>query len=129
MPNLATLAARGEVGRAATIPAGLPPGPAASRLRGLMDASRDVVPGFGLAANQIWLWGQGRQPTMPAFHDVYGLDAALVSAVDLVRGLGVLTGIRVVDVPGATGWYDTDYQGKRDACLRTLEEGADLFLV
>src|SRR5205807_4251905 len=102
---------------------------AAPHLSELMEASRAVGPAFGLAANQIWPWGQGRQPEMPSFRDTYGLEAGLVSAVDLVRGLGVLTGIRAVDVPGATGWYDTNYEGKRDACLRTLEEGADLFLV
>ena len=110
-------------------PAVWPTGPAAPRLQALMDASREIVGRFDLAANQIWLWGQGRQPDLPAFRDVHGLDAALVSAVDLVRGLGVLTGIRVVDVPGITGWYDTNYEGKRDACLRTLEEGADVFLI
>jgi 2,3-bisphosphoglycerate-independent phosphoglycerate mutase len=106
-----------------------PTGPAATKLRTLMDASRDIVPRFGLKANQIWLWGQGFQPQMPSFRDAYGLDAGLVTAVDLVRGLGVLTDMHVVDVPGATGWYDTDYEGKRDAALHALADGADLFLI
>ena len=53
----------------------------------------------------------------------------MVTAVDLVRGLGVLTGMDLVDVPGATGWYDTDYEGKRDAALGALADGADLFVV
>jgi 2,3-bisphosphoglycerate-independent phosphoglycerate mutase len=107
----------------------LPTGAAASRLRELMDASREIVPRFGLAANQIWLWGQGPQPQLPSFRDTYGLDAKLVSAVDLVRGLGALTGIPAVDVPGITGWYDTNYEGKRDACIEALRDGADLFLL
>ena len=51
------------------------------------------------------------------------------TAVDLVRGLGVLTDIEVVDVEGATGWYDTDYEGKRDAALDALADGADLFII
>jgi 2,3-bisphosphoglycerate-independent phosphoglycerate mutase len=107
-----------------------PTGPAAPRLRELMDASRDVLDRFsGVAATQVWLWGQGPQPEIPPFCDVYGLQARLVSAVDLVRGLGALTGIPNVPVPGATGWYDTDYEGKRDACLRSLADGADLFLL
>ena len=110
-------------------PAVWPTGPAAPKLQALMDASRDIVGGFGLATNQVWLWGQGFQPTMPSFREVYGVDAGLVTAVDLVRGLGVLTGIRVVDVPGATGWFDTDYEGKRDAALDALAAGADLFVV
>ena len=110
-------------------PAIWPTGPAAAKLQALMDASRDIVPRFGLKANQIWLWGQGFQPQMPSFRDAYGLDAGLVTAVDLVRGLGVLTDMHVVDVPGATGWYDTDYEGKRDAALGALADGADLFLI
>jgi 2,3-bisphosphoglycerate-independent phosphoglycerate mutase len=110
-------------------PVVLPTGPAAPQLIRLMDASRDVLARFGVAATQIWLWGQGAQPRLPAFRDAYGIDAALCTAVDLVRGLGVLTGIDVVEVPGATGWYDTDYEGKRDAALRTLADDADLFLL
>ena len=106
-----------------------PAGPAAPALRDLMDASRAVLSRFDVAANQIWLWGQGPQPQIPSFADTYGLQAALVSAVDLVRGLGALTGIPVVAVEGATGWYDTNYEGKRDACLQALADGADLFLI
>ncbi len=106
-----------------------PTGPAADKLRAVMDASRDIVGDFGLQANQVWLWGQGFQPQMPSFLDQTGCDAGLVTAVDLIRGLGVLTGIDVVEVPGATGWYDTDYEGKRDAALTTLDAGADLFLI
>jgi len=110
-------------------PAVWPTGPAASKLQTLMDASRDIVPRFGLKANQVWLWGQGFQPVMPPFRDAYGLDAGLCTAVDLVRGLGVLTDMHVVEVEGATGWFDTNYEGKRDAALRALEDGADLFLI
>jgi 2,3-bisphosphoglycerate-independent phosphoglycerate mutase len=106
-----------------------PTGPAASKLQAVMDASRDIVSAAGLDANQVWLWGQGFQPRMPAFRDVTGCEAQLVTAVDLIRGLGVLTGIEVVEVPGATGWYDTDYEGKRDAALAGLAGGADLFVI
>ena len=110
-------------------PAVHPTGSAAPLLDDLMDASKAVLRRSGLAANQVWLWGQGRAPSLPSFSSAYGLDAQLVSAVDLVRGLGVLTGIANVDVDGATGWYDTNYEGKRDACLKALGDGADLFLV
>jgi 2,3-bisphosphoglycerate-independent phosphoglycerate mutase len=106
-----------------------PTGPAADKLQAVMDASRDIVGSFGLAANQVWLWGQGFQPQMPSFTDTTGCQAGLVTAVDLIRGLGVLTGIEVVEVPGATGWFDTDYEGKRDAALAALDGGADLFLI
>jgi 2,3-bisphosphoglycerate-independent phosphoglycerate mutase len=110
-------------------PAVWPTGPSASRLAAVMEASRGVVSAFGLAANQIWLWGQGHQPTLPSFRERHGVDGGMVTAVDLVRGLGVLTEMRVVDIPGATGWYDTDYEGKRDAALEALADGLDLFLV
>jgi 2,3-bisphosphoglycerate-independent phosphoglycerate mutase len=106
-----------------------PEGPAAPQLQKLMDASRPVVESFGLDANQIWLWGQGRATDLPDFSEVYGLDAALCSAVDLVRGLGVLAGIEVVDVDGMTAGYDTDYVAQREACIAALEDGADLFLL
>jgi 2,3-bisphosphoglycerate-independent phosphoglycerate mutase len=110
-------------------PAVWPTGPAAAGLRRIMDASRAVLAESGLDANQVWLWGQGFQPQMESFEDTYGLDAALVTAVDLVRGLGVLTGIEVVELETATGWYDTDYEGKRDVALDALADGADLFIV
>jgi 2,3-bisphosphoglycerate-independent phosphoglycerate mutase len=106
-----------------------PTGPAAPRLRELMEASKKVVGASGLAANQVWLWGQGHQPEIPSFADTYGLGAGLVTAVDLVRGLGALMSIPATVVEGATGWYDTNYEGKRDAALAALADGADLFLV
>lgn len=111
-------------------PAVWPTGPSADRLRSVMEASREVLAGFEeLEANQIWLWGQGTQPHLPSFRDAHGIRAGLVTAVDLVRGLGVLTDMDIVEVPGATGWFDTDYEGKRDAALQALEEGTDLFVV
>ena len=110
-------------------PAMLPRGPAAPRLIDLMDASRAVVADSKLSATQVWLWGQGRRPQLPPFREATGRSGALVTAVDLIRGLGALTGMAVVEVPGATGWYDTDYEGKRDAALRTLAAGADVFLL
>jgi 2,3-bisphosphoglycerate-independent phosphoglycerate mutase len=110
-------------------PAIWPTGSGASKLRALMDGSRDVLSRFDVAANQVWLWGQGFQPDMPSFSARYGLHAGLCAAVDLVRGLGVLTGMDVVEVEGATGWFDTNYEGKRDAALHALASEADLFLV
>jgi 2,3-bisphosphoglycerate-independent phosphoglycerate mutase len=101
----------------------------AERLREVMDASRDVIGRFGLAANQVWLWGQGFQPQMPSFTSQYGRRAELSSAVDLVRGLGVLTGIETVDVPGMTAGFDTDYGAQRDNALERLAAGADVFVV
>ena len=83
---------------------------------------------FGSIASQIWLWGQGVRPDLPAFAPRNGVDGRLTSAVDLVRGLGVLTGLEVLDVPGATAGFDNDYASQRDAALASLED-RDFFLL
>ena len=106
-----------------------PQGPAGPKLASLEEASKSVVPRFGLKANRIWLWGQGFQPEMPSFQEMHGVEAGMVSAVDLVRGIGALTGMEVANVPGATAWYDTNYEGKRDAALAGLAKGADLYVI
>ncbi|MDH4143860.1 MAG: cofactor-independent phosphoglycerate mutase [Acidimicrobiia bacterium] len=107
-----------------------PSGAASAPLRDLMVRSREVLADVGeLAANQVWLWGQGRMPAMEPFRDRFGVQGGMVTAVDLLRGLGVLTGLDVVEVPGATGWYDTDYEAKRDAALDYLAERGDLFVI
>jgi 2,3-bisphosphoglycerate-independent phosphoglycerate mutase, archaeal form len=109
-----------------------PRGPAAPKLQQLMDASRAVVADAARAvdsvATQIWLWGQGAMPVLPSFAQTYGVSGRLTSAVDLVQGLGVLTGIEVVDVPGATAGFDNDYRAQSDACLKSLAD-RDFFLV
>ncbi|MCB9389179.1 MAG: hypothetical protein H6512_06270 [Acidimicrobiia bacterium] len=74
------------------------------------------------------MWGQGTRPQLERFDQRYGVSGGLVTAVDLLRGLGVLTGLDVVEVEGATGYYDTNYEGKRDAALRHLQDD-DFFLL
>ena len=72
-------------------------------------------------ANMIWLWGQGRKPDLPKFTEKYGLSGSVISAVDLIKGLGRILGLDVINVPGATGYYDTDYEGKANAALESLK--------
>jgi len=79
-------------------------------------------------ANMIWLWGQGRNLSMPKFKEKYGLTGSVISAVDLIKGLGKILGLDVINVPGATGYYDTDYTGKAIAALKTLEKNDFVFL-
>jgi len=101
-------------------------------VRALMDGSRAVVANaaraVGCDATQIWLWGQGAGPTLPSFVETYGVAARMSSAVDLVQGLGVLTGIDVVDVPGASAGFDNDYGAQARACLDSLDD-CDLFVL
>jgi len=78
--------------------------------------------------NMIWPWGGGRKPTMPTYKQKYGVDAAVISAVDLVKGIGVYAGMKVVDVPGATGLYDTNYEGKAEFALKALDDHDMVFV-
>jgi len=73
-------------------------------------------------ANAIWPWGQGRTPDLEPFEEKYGLKGAAISAVDLIKGLAKLAGLRVIDVPGATGYIDTNYEGKVDYAIEALKE-------
>ena len=75
-----------------------------------------------LPATSIWLWGQGKAPEMESYADRFGLTGAVISAVDLVKGIGVCAGLDVIDVPGATGWIDTNYEGKVQAGLKALDD-------
>ena len=73
-------------------------------------------------ATQIWLWGQGRSMQLPSYKSLYGMSGGVVSAVDLVRGLGVLAGLEAPRIPGATGLLDTNVAAKVDAALRILDQ-------
>lgn len=72
-------------------------------------------------ANMIWPWGQGVRPQFASFRDKYQVEGAIVSAVDLVNGIGRLAGLDVIAVPGATGYYDTNYAGKARQALEALK--------
>ena len=78
--------------------------------------------------NAIWLWGQGLKPGMKEFKDVYGLEGAMITAGDLMRGLAVSIGFKVIDVPGATGYLDTNYEGKASAAVEALRDVEIVYL-
>ncbi len=80
-------------------------------------------------ANSIWLWGQGKKPSMPLFVEKYGLCGSVVSAVDLVKGIGIASGMKAIDVEGATGNLHTNFKGKAEAALKELQEGRDLVYI
>jgi len=71
-------------------------------------------------ANSIWLWGQGRAPNLPTFDERFGLRGGVISAVDLIKGLGVYAGFRPIPVAGATGYLNTNFRGKAEAALEAL---------
>ncbi|HHO76259.1 MAG TPA: cofactor-independent phosphoglycerate mutase [Deltaproteobacteria bacterium] len=79
-------------------------------------------------ATAIWPWGEGKMQKVPTLQDEYGVSGAMISAVDLLRGMGMLRGMEIISVPGATGWIDTNYLGKAQAALDALTH-ADLVYV
>lgn len=113
----------------------LPTGSAEDVLRDIMRNSVDILESHPInkeriasgkkPANSLWLWGQGRKPEMQKFKDKYSVSGALISAVDLTKGLGVYAGFEILKVPGVTGYLDTNYIGKAEYSLRALEK-ADL---
>ncbi|OGP94352.1 MAG: cofactor-independent phosphoglycerate mutase [Deltaproteobacteria bacterium RBG_16_54_18] len=79
-------------------------------------------------ANATWPWGQGRAPQMPTLTERFGLKGSVISAVDLIKGIGIYAGLKVITVPGATGYLDTNYQGKAEYALRALERDDFIYL-
>jgi 2,3-bisphosphoglycerate-independent phosphoglycerate mutase len=109
----------------------LPSGDGGDAILHLMTVTRELLAahpvnaartaGNMLPVNSIWLWGQGKAPKMKTYSERFGLSGAVISAVDLIRGIGVYAGLDIIKVPGATGYIDTNYRGKAEAALRALE--------
>lgn len=81
-----------------------------------------------IPANMVWLWGQGVTPKLPSFKQTYGLDASVITGVDLLKGIGVFAGMEIIDVPGATGFFDTDYEAKGRYGIEALKRNDVLFI-
>jgi 2,3-bisphosphoglycerate-independent phosphoglycerate mutase len=109
-----------------------PKGRSAARLISIMERASQIVADHDvnhvrrdlgeLPANAVWLWGQGVMPIMPRFRQRFGVRGAVIAAVDLIRGLGKLLGWTLIDVPGATGYLDTDYAAKGRHAVEALDE-------
>ncbi len=109
----------------------LPRGKGADRLKDLIHQSITLFEDHAInkvrrdlgenAVSSLWLWGQGRKTIMDSFKKRYGLTGAAITAVDLVRGLAKLVGFDLIEVEGATGLYDTNYQGKAEAAIEALK--------
>ncbi|MFH1709913.1 MAG: cofactor-independent phosphoglycerate mutase [bacterium] len=102
----------------------LPKGPGADALNILMGDSFEILSAKGGKANMIWLWGQGKTPTMKRFP----LKGSVITAVDLIKGLGRAIGLSVINVPGATGYLDTNYTGKAEYALASLKKRDFVFV-
>lgn len=82
-----------------------------------------------LPANAIWLWGEGRRPSLPNFESLYGLKGSIISAVDLLKGIGKCAGMNTPEVEGATGYIDTNFEGKAEAAVAEWKAGQDLVYI
>ncbi|HSG69184.1 MAG TPA: cofactor-independent phosphoglycerate mutase [Planctomycetaceae bacterium] len=119
-----------------SVAAGLPQGTGSELLKNLMSQSEELFRDHAgnqargeLAASGIWLWGQGKAPALEPFVEKFGKRGAVITAVDLLRGLGALLGWKIVEVDGATGYLDTDYAAKGRAAIETLQGETDLVVV
>lgn len=103
----------------------LPAGAGSERILELMERSRVLIASLGgdpVPADMVWPWGQGMRMSLEPFKEKFGLSGRVISAVDLVCGLGRLAGLDPVEVPGMTGFLDTNYRGKGEAAVRVLGE-------
>lgn len=110
----------------------LPSGEGAETLNNLMNHAQMVLHNHPvnvrrkeqghLPANSVWLWGHGKTPRIETYQEKFGLTGAVISAVDLIKGIGLCAGLDVISVEGATGYIDTNYLGKGQAALAALED-------
>lgn len=116
----------------------LPSGPGAELLLDLIDRARPILANHAInkgrldrgknPANMIWPWGQGGAPKIATFKERFGITGAVISAVDVIKGLGYYLGLEIIEIPGATGYFDTDYEGKAAAALQALEDKDFVFV-
>ena len=117
----------------------LPKGEAGKEFFELMKSSYDVLAHHPInearrargqkPANSAWLWSPGKNPSLPSFKEKWGLDATVISAVDLIKGIGICAGTKVPDIEGATGNVHTNYKGKADAAIKAFSDGDDFVFV
>jgi 2,3-bisphosphoglycerate-independent phosphoglycerate mutase len=116
----------------------LPSGEGAGILVDLMEKAKPILAAHEInrgriadgknPANMIWPWGQGTAPRLIPFKERFGLSGAVISAVDVIKGIGYYMGLRVIEVPGATGYFDTDYEAKARFALKALEDTDFVFI-
>ena len=117
----------------------IPKGEAVDELYDLMKKSYDLLKDHPVnqariargkrPANSIWLWGEGTKPLLDNFSEKFGIKGSMISAVDLLKGIAICAGMNSVDVEGATGYLDTNFDGKCKAAIEEFKNGADLVYV
>ncbi len=110
----------------------LPKGDGADFINGIMKLSMEILKDCELnrerkkrgkkEVSSVWLWGQGRRPTLPILKDKFGISGGVIAAVDLIKGIGILAGLKPVYVANITGYIDTNFEGKADAAIETIKK-------
>lgn len=116
----------------------LPRGKLSDFLKDLMFKSRDILSSHDInrvridlgenPANMLWLWGQGQRLALPSFKEKFNLTGSIISAVNLIKGIGRIIGLEPIEVPGATGYYDTNFKGKAEYAIESLEKKDFVFV-
>jgi len=117
----------------------LPKGPHGAFLLGMMEKSHELLKNHPInidrkkrglnPANSIWIWGEGKKPRLDSFKEKFGIEGSVISAVDLINGIGLLAGLKPIHVQGATGTIHTNFEGKAQAAIDTLLDGDDFVYV
>jgi 2,3-bisphosphoglycerate-independent phosphoglycerate mutase len=117
----------------------LPKGEGSEYLLNLMKKSYELLKDYSVniarqerglnPASSIWVWGQGKKPNLASFGSKFGIDGSVISAVDLIKGIGLCAGLSSIDVEGATGLLDTNFKGKADAAISAFESGKDFIYI
>lgn len=97
----------------------LPHGPDSQAVVDIQNRAAEILRDMD-SANAIWLWGQGTKPAFPSLREHYGISGGMISAVDLLKGIAIYLGMEIIDVPGITGYMDTNFSGKGDAAAEAL---------
>jgi 2,3-bisphosphoglycerate-independent phosphoglycerate mutase len=110
----------------------VPEGDGGEEILWLMNRAQKILPSHPVnlerarrgkkPGNAIWLWGQGKAPVLKPMTQRFGIRGSVISAVDLIKGIGYYAGLEIVNVPGATGYLDTNYAGKAESALKALED-------
>lgn len=117
----------------------IPTGDNVDKLYGLMKKSYELLKNHPvnlkriqkgkLPANSIWFWGEGKKPLLDSFESKYGLKGTVISAVDLLKGIGICANMKSVDVEGATGYIDTNFEGKLQSAINEFKSGQDFVYI
>lgn len=107
----------------------LPKGFGSEIIQNITNKAVECIKGIDSAkVNSIWLWGEGKKPLLDSFEKLYGMKGAVISGVDLINGIGINAGLDIINVPGATGFLDTNFKGKAEYAIKALDDHDYIFI-